>query len=293
MRLRTIVALLVDRRARSPSAIAADAPGRPATRRRCSRLGWVQDVQTLNPFVAQDEENFRIWALNWDLLVNFSPDDLSPVPGIAKSWDVSKDKKTVTFKLIEGAKWSDGEPITSKDVKYSLDDARHGRPDLHGLHAQRHHDRDARTTNTVVVHTKQPDARIVGGLFVYIIPEHVYGKDAAQEAHRTTSRQLPLVGSGPYDRHRVRARPHRDDGAQPELPRREARLRRDPVHQVRDDRRRRAGAAARRDRRDPRRPRPPASRQLGEGRQHQDRSGRPRPSFTQLTFNLCSKAELP
>ena len=85
------------------------------------KLGWGQDAQTLNPFVAQDEENFRVWALNWDLLVNFSPDDLSPAPGIAKSWDVSKDKKTVTFHLIEGAKWSDGQPITSKDVKYSLD----------------------------------------------------------------------------------------------------------------------------------------------------------------------------
>ena len=53
--------------------------------------------------------------------MNFSPDDLSPVPGIAESWDVSPDKKTVTFKLVEGAKWSDGEPITSKDVKYSLE----------------------------------------------------------------------------------------------------------------------------------------------------------------------------
>ena len=26
---------------------------------------------------------------------------------------------------------------------------------------------------TVVIKTKQPDARIVGGLFVYMLPEHV------------------------------------------------------------------------------------------------------------------------
>src|SRR3954471_16758204 len=120
MRLRTIVALLVTV-ATAVAAITALPAGGATEKKKVLKLGWGQDIQTLNPFVAQDEENFRVWALNWDLLVNFNPDDLTPAPGIAKSWDVSKDKKAVTFHLIEGAKWSDGEPITSKDVKYSLD----------------------------------------------------------------------------------------------------------------------------------------------------------------------------
>ena len=113
MRFRTIVALLLTVAALFA---AISAPAGAQDKKKVLKTGWVQDAQTLNPFVAQDEENFRIWALNWDLLVNFSPDDLSPVPGFAKSWKVSKDKKTVTFKMIDGAKWSDGEPITSKDV---------------------------------------------------------------------------------------------------------------------------------------------------------------------------------
>ena len=85
------------------------------------KIGWAQDPQTLNPFVGLDEEDFTAWAINWDLLVNFSPKDFSPVPGIAQSWDVSPDKKTVTFHLDPNAEWSDGKPITSADVKYSLD----------------------------------------------------------------------------------------------------------------------------------------------------------------------------
>jgi oligopeptide transport system substrate-binding protein len=40
--------------------------------------------------------------------------------GVAKSWDVSDDGKTYTFHLREDAKWSNGEPITSDDVVYSL-----------------------------------------------------------------------------------------------------------------------------------------------------------------------------
>src|SRR3954469_5892011 len=104
MRLRTIVAMLV-----TVAAVAAAITALPAgaqDKKKVLKVGWSQDVQTLNPFVAQDEENFRLWALNWDLLVNFKPSDLTPGPGIAKSWEISKDKRTVKFHLIEGAKWS-------------------------------------------------------------------------------------------------------------------------------------------------------------------------------------------
>jgi len=85
------------------------------------RIGWHQDPKTLNPFVGLDEESFTVWAINYDLLVGFDPEDLSPTAGIAKSWDVSEDRKTVTFKLDPKGKWSDGKPITSADVKWSLD----------------------------------------------------------------------------------------------------------------------------------------------------------------------------
>ena len=46
--------------------------------------------------------------------------DLSPKPGLAKSWDVSADGKTITFKLQEGVKFHDGTPFTSADVQYSI-----------------------------------------------------------------------------------------------------------------------------------------------------------------------------
>ena len=86
------------------------------------RIGWAQDPDTLNPFVGQNEEDYTVWALNWDLPINFSPKTLGPAPGIAESWEVSDDRKTVTMKLAPDMKWSDGKPITSKDVKWSLDE---------------------------------------------------------------------------------------------------------------------------------------------------------------------------
>jgi peptide/nickel transport system substrate-binding protein len=198
MRLRTIVGVLVAAVVLAVAATALPAGAQDdGAKKKVLKLGWGQDVQTLNPFVAQDEENFRIWALDWDLLVNFSPDDLTPSPGIAKSWKISPDKKTVTFKLIEGAKWSDGQPITSKDVKYSLDVLGSNGLIFSG-YTSNISKIDTPDDQTVVVHTDQPDARIVGGLFVYIIPEHVYGKTPVKELTGSYQPKLPLVGSGPY-----------------------------------------------------------------------------------------------
>ncbi len=161
------------------------------------RIGWAQDPQTLNPFVALDEENFNVWSLNWDLLVNFSPEDVGPAPGIAESWEVSEDRKTITFKLDPDKVWSDGEPVTSEDVKYSLETLG-GEGDSFSGYTSNVTSIETPDDETVVIKTKQPDARIVGGLFVYIIPEHVYGKVDVDELTGSYQPDLPLVGSGPY-----------------------------------------------------------------------------------------------
>ncbi len=160
------------------------------------RIGWGADPQSLNPFVALDEEAYTVWAMTWDLLVNFSTEDLSPTEGIAESWEVSEDQKTVTFTLAD-RKWSDGEPITSADVKYSLETLGE-EGDLFTSYTNNVTSIETPDDQTVVIETRKPDARIVGGLFIYMLPEHIWGEVPLDEVTRTYQPELPMVGSGPF-----------------------------------------------------------------------------------------------
>ena len=162
-----------------------------AQEKKVLKIGWEQDPQTLSPFTDQDEESYRIWAINYDLLVNFSPDDLSPSPGIAENWDISDDKKTITFHLYDGLKWSDGEPLTSEDVKYSFE-VLGGNGLLFTSYTENVTSIETPDDTTVIVHTKKPDTRIVGGIFVWIIPKHIWGKQTVKQltgSYRPTSRR--------------------------------------------------------------------------------------------------------
>ena len=49
-----------------------------------------------------------------------------------------------------------------------------------------------------MIKTSKPDARIVGGLFIYIIPKHIWGKVPVDELTGSYQPDMPLVGSGPY-----------------------------------------------------------------------------------------------
>lgn len=43
-------------------------------------------------------------------------------PNLAESWQVSPDRKKLTFKLRPGLKWSDGAPLTAEDIVFTYND---------------------------------------------------------------------------------------------------------------------------------------------------------------------------
>jgi peptide/nickel transport system substrate-binding protein len=49
-------------------------------------------------------------------------EELEPMPNLAKSWEWSEDGHELTMHLIEGAKWSDGDPFDAEDIMFYWND---------------------------------------------------------------------------------------------------------------------------------------------------------------------------
>ena len=77
------------------------------------------DIQTLDPGRMSWMNDIRAATALWEGLTAYDPDTLAPVPGIAKSWDISADGKTYTFHLRDDAHWSNGDLVTAKDFVFA------------------------------------------------------------------------------------------------------------------------------------------------------------------------------
>lgn len=83
-------------------------------------LGRVEDTETLDPQRTTAVSSTQVDQMIYDTLV-VQDYDMSIKPGLAKEWKISDDGKTYTFKLREGVKFHSGKPLTSSDVKFTLD----------------------------------------------------------------------------------------------------------------------------------------------------------------------------
>lgn len=78
------------------------------------------EPQTLSPDTTNSVPDVAAACLIYDGLVRFKT-GFEIVPGLAKSWEISPDGLAYKFEL-ESAKWHDGQPVTSEDVKFTLEE---------------------------------------------------------------------------------------------------------------------------------------------------------------------------
>jgi peptide/nickel transport system substrate-binding protein len=131
-----------------------------------------------------------------------SPEGGKPtLPWLARSWKWSNGNKTLTLQIAKGVKWSDGQPLTVKDVVYSLTAGRQNkvmdligltRPDTNIASIKR------QGSYAVVINLKTPDSQFIAATLnaQYVIPRHIWSK-VADPATFTNSNP---VGSGPFTR---------------------------------------------------------------------------------------------
>ena len=81
------------------------------------------DSQSMNNTTVFDNESIWVFEQIFQTLYTVTPNGKGVQPLLATGYTVSADKKTYTFTLRSGVKFSTGQPMTSADVKFSIDQA--------------------------------------------------------------------------------------------------------------------------------------------------------------------------
>jgi peptide/nickel transport system substrate-binding protein len=175
------------------------------------RVGTDQDLQVLNPWHSVLVVDYEVFTLNYDLLVGFGQ-DLEPVPGFAESWESSADAMTHTFHIRPDMVWSDGEPATCEDARWTyqlvLDAVASEAGGLGSYYLEPYLTNaglsavECTDDLTLVVTTEFPTTLLLQA-YVPILPEHVWGdltldQIGNAEAEGFFRNDPPVVGTGPY-----------------------------------------------------------------------------------------------
>ena len=147
------------------------------------RVGTLEDVDTLNPFIGYSGVDYPVYHLNYDFLVGFDPAKLQPRPEFAESWSHSPDGKTWTFKIRPGMTWQDGQPATAHDVAFTFNYIIKNNLTNFTSYTTLIKDVTAPNDTTVIFHCTKPKADILD-MKVPILPEHIWSKVSGQAATR-------------------------------------------------------------------------------------------------------------
>ena len=85
------------------------------------RLNGAQPPKSFNAYVDNNNYSAMVFDLLYGKLLGMSAATSELEPSLARKWAVSDDGREFTFVLDARAKWSDGEPVTAEDVRWTFD----------------------------------------------------------------------------------------------------------------------------------------------------------------------------
>lgn len=167
-------------------------------------VGSTNDIETVNPLRAIETPEYEVVGMEYDMLFNFSLDNLQAAPGLAteiptkENGGISSDGLTWTMHIRDGVKWSDGQPLTAHDIaytynmilQYNFSNFTNYFPYVDSITAP--------DDTTLVWKTTRPTMSPLMPPWVYILPEHIWSKFKDKTAMRTFTDFPNPVTSGPF-----------------------------------------------------------------------------------------------
>ena len=198
MVLPTSSALAATSGIRSDSTTGPPAPTTGAAQKVTFTVGILHDIDSMNPFTGLVAEAYEMYQIMYDSLDSTSAKDFSPVAALASEQKVSGDGKTWTYTIRSDVKWSDGVPLTAKDVAYTFNRILKGTYEQTnwGGYITNVTSVEAPNDTTVVMKTKVPSPGMTH-IPIPILPEHIWSKVSEKEV-KTYKNENDVVGSGPF-----------------------------------------------------------------------------------------------
>jgi len=169
-------------------------------------FAWTQEPDSLNPFYTDMwfsailQQLYLCWAWEYDDTNSPFPHLVTEMPSLDNG-GLSEDGLTITLNLRDNIVWSDGEPLTSADFKFTYDMVM---DDANTVNSQYPYDAltsvEAPDPQTVVMNFSEPFAAWEANFWHGILPAHVLQPvfDAEGSLSEADWNQGPSVGCGPY-----------------------------------------------------------------------------------------------
>jgi peptide/nickel transport system substrate-binding protein len=160
------------------------------------------DAVSFHPYTTSDSASFAYQGLVWaGALLRLDEKTLEYIPNMAESYTISEDGLTFTFKLRQGLKWSDGQPLTAQDYKWSYDQVikpENEFPYLEQLEFITSY--EALDDDTLQIKIEEVYAPALGQMSGLItpLPKHIWEKLDWSDPEKNPEINHPTVVSGPY-----------------------------------------------------------------------------------------------
>lgn len=153
---------------------------------------------SFNPLLATSQSEKDLRGLLFNGLTRVDGSGMAQ-PDLASDWSVSDDGLTYTFELRQDVTWHDGQPVTARDVLFTISLVQD--PDFPGQPALARFWRgvlvSAPDDHTVVFSLLEPFAAFPTYAALPIVPQHLLGGSLARDLAQHPFSDAP-VGTGPF-----------------------------------------------------------------------------------------------
>jgi len=83
-------------------------------------MAYPSDIGEMNPLFSRSERTGWYLIQIYDSLIAYDT-EMTPIPWLAESWEISADAKNFTFHIRQGVKWHDGVSLNASDVAFTFE----------------------------------------------------------------------------------------------------------------------------------------------------------------------------